>query len=170
MLPSRVRNVQIWFMGLRFLAIHIWLQSVTAYIQSCLWGQMIVVQHDRELAFWGILNAVFWMHTQIHYFIPLNYSVSHILTSCCVSFQRPEEIAELFFFDMQRKHFYRMSCSLGPRCHRVIFPTHTHSSYTTHFYPNNTCYSLKFVFCRFPAFFVLVITFNQRYFAVLKSE
>ena len=66
---------------------------------------MILAQNDEQLAFLDILDTHTHKHTHTHYCIPLNYLVSHILTSCCVSFQRPEGNAELSSFDMQRKHF-----------------------------------------------------------------
>lgn len=65
-----------------------------------------VAQRDEQLAFFSVfcMQYDYWVwHTR--YSILLKYSVSHILTSCWVSFQKPEGKAELFFFDMQRKHF-----------------------------------------------------------------
>lgn len=70
-------------------------------------------------------SMITWSYTHTHYSTLRNYSVSHILTSCCVSFRRPEGKAELFFFDMQRKHLTEWAAVWG-QCVIKSYSLQTH--------------------------------------------
>ena len=105
-----------WHTQAAFLHLHLlfWIQRL--FEQNCgIENFFFLLFHDFGSKWWAVglfgysrythTHTHTHKHTHTHYCIPLNYLVSHILTSCCVSFQRPEGNAELSSFDMQRKHF-----------------------------------------------------------------
>lgn len=80
------------------------------------------LHYDHLVTHTLTVTAPTYTHTHTLHPILLNCSVSHIRMLCCVSFQQPRGKAELFWFDMQRKHFWHNELQFGTEVLFTLIP------------------------------------------------